>query len=212
LSVHHTEDGQPCTLHAELPRNRLYELALAGSRIPGFHHDAASKLQSLMMAVDEISEYAAEHPVLRMAVTTAQASLQDLRQMLSANRELTTSHQRMNVPLAEVLEFAAQRVGVQLRGSLVAADILVSVPAMIYALGELLDLVAGPIDRARTVDVVIEPGHHVTWTISGPRDVARTTGNAPEIIALASFALAREHGSLVCGGAGERFRLSLPRP
>jgi hypothetical protein len=65
---------------------------------------------------------------------------------------------------------------------------------------------------SRSVDVVIEPSEGVTWTFAGPRGSARTTGSAPEVIAMAKFVLERERGSLACGGAGERFRLSLPKP
>ena len=59
---HLDEHGEVCTRHAPVPDGDLLALALVGSRAPSFHHDLASKLQGLMMAIDEIGEVAGDVP------------------------------------------------------------------------------------------------------------------------------------------------------
>ena len=89
--MHHVdEDGHPCTHHAPASTSELLALALVGSRAPSFNHDLASKLQGLMMAVDEISEVSGEvpPPVMR-AIQTAQGALRDVLALLTTNRALT---------------------------------------------------------------------------------------------------------------------------
>ena len=116
MAGHLDETGQPCTRHAPLTEQRLYELATLGSRMPAFHHDAASKLQSLMMALDEISELA--HPDaadLRASIDTAHSSLRELNQILAANRAIAKAPQRARIALPELVSQAASGSGVRLR-------------------------------------------------------------------------------------------------
>jgi hypothetical protein len=215
MTAHLGEDGQPCALHSELSTQRLYELALLGSRMPTFHHDAASKLQSLMMALDELSELSAEQDgAMQPAIDTAQMSLRELHQLLTTNRALSKPPVRAIVQVADVIQGAAERVGVRLRGDLHTArpEVRVAIPALTHAFAQLLDVAAGPSQLGRVVDLTIETSHGVSVTISGPREAAKAAPNTLEAVALAAFVLAREQGSLVCGGEGERFRIQLPAP
>ena len=212
---HQDETGQECERHPRIAAQRLYELALLGSRMPGFHHDAASKLQSLMMALDELSELSTEaDPMTLGALDTAQAALRELHQLLTSNRALAKAPQRVEIALAELLRAASERVGVKLRGAeLPACDVRVAVPAMTHALAQLFDLAAGPSHLGRIVDVTAELGESVVLVIVGPREATKTNPLAGEILGLASYAIARDDGELACGGEGERFtvRLALAR-
>ena len=53
------------------PSDGVLAWAAVGSRISGFHHDSASKLQSLMMALDEAAELAGNQPELARSLETA---------------------------------------------------------------------------------------------------------------------------------------------
>jgi hypothetical protein len=212
VTAHVGEDGLPCALHPEPSQQRILELALIGSRMPGFHHDAASKLQTLMMALDEISELSAEAtPMLSSALDTAHDSLRELHQLLRGNRALATPSQRANVRLADLVTAASERVGVKLRGQVPTIEVCVAIAAMTHALAQLFDLAAGVSELGRIVDLVIESGEQLILTITGPREATQGNPAAPEIVALTAFVLEREQGTLVCSGDGERFRVHLPR-
>ena len=90
-SSHLDEHGQPCSHHPAATDQDLLSLALVGSRAPSFHHDLASKLQGLMMAIDEISEVSGEvpPPVLR-AIETAHGALREVLALLGTNRAPVT--------------------------------------------------------------------------------------------------------------------------
>lgn len=193
-----------------LPQDRLMELALVGSRMPGFHHDCASKLQSLMMALDELSELSEDaEPMARSAIDTAHTALRELHQMFTANRALTKPAQRTNTSIDELVQRAADRVGVKVRGTLTADTVRVAVPAITHALSQLLDLAAGPSHLGRVVDVSVEAGERVTLVIVGPKEaLAKVPANAQEVLALATFVIDRERGTL---RVDERIEIVLPR-
>ena len=75
---HKGEDGNECTQH---PTNSdaLMTFAVIGSRVSAFNHDIASKLQGMMMALDEIEELLERvgDSDLRRATETAQQSLKE---------------------------------------------------------------------------------------------------------------------------------------
>jgi hypothetical protein len=211
MTEHHDETGHECQRHPRIAEQRLCELALLGSRMPGFHHDAASKLQSLMMALDEISELSAEaDPMTLGAIDTAQAALRELHQLLTTNRALAKTPQRVEIALDELLRHAAERVGVKLRGALPACTVRVAVPAMTHALAQLFDLTAGPNHLGRAVEVTIEIGDTALLTIVGPFSPAAPNALVAEVLALASFAIVRDQGTLTCA-EGDRFTVRLPR-
>lgn len=190
-----------------LSQQRLMELALVGSRMPGFHHDCASKLQSLMMALDELSELSEDaDPMMRSAIDTAHTALREMHQMFMANRALTKPPQRTNTSIEELVQRAADRVGVKVRGTLPAYDVRVAVPAITHAFAQLLDLAAGPSHLGRVVDVSFEAG---ALTVAGPKEaLAKPSANAAEVVALAAYAIERERGTL---RVDERIVLALPR-
>ena len=190
-----------------LAQDRLLELALVGSRMPGFHHDCASKLQSLMMALDELSELSEDaDPMVRGAIDTAHTALRELHQMFTANRALTKPPQRTNTSIEELVHRAAERVGVKVRGTLPAYDVRVAVPALMHAFAQLFDLAAGPSHLGRVVDVSLESG---VLTIVGPKEaLAKQPTNAAEVVALAAYAIERERGTL---RVDERIAIALPR-
>jgi hypothetical protein len=200
-SEHLDESGQPCTRHGKLTEQRLYELATLGSRMPGFHHDAASKLQSLMMALDEISELAnADEADLRTSIDTAHAALRELNQILSANRAIAKAPQPARIALPELVARAADGVGVRFRAGIVAHDVRVAAPAVRHALSLLLDLTAGPSHLGRVVDVACElVGNHYELRMSGPPEAsAKLPSNAGESIGIATYVIEREGGTIRC--------------
>ena len=215
MIAHLDETGQPCTRHASASPDNLLALAALGSRIPSFHHDAASKLQSLMMALDEISELADTAPAeLRQAADTAHTALRELHQLFTANRALAKSPQRKRTALGELITRAAERSGVKLRGELVSVDVDVAPASSTHALATLLDLVAGAAHLGRVVDVgvavALEIGK-VTLTLTGPAEAAaKPPATANDSIALAAFLIAREDGEVRCGADGQRFVVRLP--
>jgi hypothetical protein len=214
MSEHLDETGQPCTRHANLDGTRLYELATLGSRMPAFHHDAASKLQSLMMALDEISELGSSEPDMRTAIDTAHAALRELNQILGTNRALAKAAQKSRTGLAELVQRSAESFGVRVRGDIQAQDIRVAVPAVRHAVSLLLDLAAGPSHLGRVVDVTCTfDGDRYELTISGPPEAAsKLPPNAGESLAIAKFVIDREDGELRCHPTGFVVRVPAAPP
>lgn len=214
MSDHLDETGQPCTRHANLDVTRLYELATLGSRMPAFHHDAASKLQSLMMALDEISELGSSEPDMRTAIDTAHAALRELNQILGTNRALAKAAQKSRIGLAELVQRAAESFGVRVRGDIQAQDLRVAVPAVRHAMSLLLDLAAGPSHLGRVVDVSCTfDGDRYELTISGPPEAAsKLPPNAGESLAIVKFVIDREDGELRCHPTGFVVRVPAAPP
>jgi len=163
----------------------LLALALVGSRASGFNHDCASKLQSLMMSLDEITEIAdASHNAeLIRAAETATGALRELNALLNGNRALTKAPVRTATTLRELFAKAAERISVRLEGDVPERAISVALPAMTHAIALLFDLASELGPRGRTV--VIEDG------------VVRSSKQpSPEILAIATFAITRDGGTL----------------
>jgi hypothetical protein len=203
---HLDEEGRPCTQHAAAT-DKLMTFAALGSRASGFHHDAASKLQSLMMALDEISELIGEGDSdVRTATETAQSSLHQLHALLTANRALAKPPQAVRTLLPELLARSAERHGVKLTGEVPSLELMVAPPSMMHALSMLLDLVAPPRTQGRTVQV--------SATSADDRATLRLAGTQPthasvnELIAITVFMVAREGGTLRCTANG--FVVELP--
>lgn len=210
--IEHTDEaGQPCTRHGTLSQQRVLELATLGSRMPSFHHDAASKLQSLMMALDEISELASsEGSDLRTSIDTAHSALRELNQLLGANRALAKAPVAGRIALPELLQRAAEATGVRIRTPIAAHDVRLHIPAVRHALSLLLDLTAGPSHLGRVVDATCDfTGDRYVLRLSGPPEAqAKLPVNAGESIGLATFVIDREEGSLQCTATG--FVVTLP--
>jgi hypothetical protein len=185
---------------------RLLELATVGSRAQGFHHDAASKLQSLVMAFDEIAEHAPHaEPEVRAAVEIATVALRELQVMFNDNRALARA-QRSRIALSDLFALAAARVAVIVRGDVVACDVRVAVPAMVHVLAQLFDRLSGPRQQDRAIGVhVASDGDRVTLTLQSEIAIL---DQASEALAIAAFVVDREEGELRC--APDHVTVQLP--
>jgi hypothetical protein len=202
---HLDETGHPCARHAAISDDILLAYASIGSRVSGFHHDAASKMQSLMMALDEISELATDD--IRGPAATASTALRDLLQILTVNRALAKPPQRKPVALPELVARAAERHGVKVRGDLPPANVNIALASLAHALSIPLDIAAGPPQDARTVDVSCRQGATIVLDITAAGALANAP-NTNELLALAAFLLRREDASLACKPDG--FVVELP--
>jgi hypothetical protein len=209
VADHLDETGQPCTRHAPASPQGLLALALLGSRMPSFHHDIASKLQSLMMAIEELEEIA-QAPDVKAVATTASAAVRDMQALFTANRALSRPPVRRPAPLGELIAAAAHRAGVKTHGALPAAHVDVSLSAITHALAIVLDLAAGPRQLGRTVEISGEltDKHAIVTTSVAAADAPP---NANDVLALAGFALLREQGELRCGPSSFAIWLPLPQ-
>ncbi len=205
---HLDETGQPCARHVPSIAGLLAWAAM-GARMSGFHHDSASKLQSLMMALDEATELLGdERPDVRGSLETAMTSLRELNALLTESRALAKAPQRKVAPLADVLRKAGARHGVKLAGDPGSFDVFVAPPSIIHALALLFDQTAGPAAGARVVSIAISTGENtVTVELSGT-PAARPLANASEAVAVSTFLIEREDGSLRCTPTG--FVVQLP--
>ncbi len=207
MTEHLDEHGRPCARHAPA-HDKLLAYAMLGSRVSGFHHETASKLQSLMMALDEISELVGEiESDMRTAIDTAQSALRQLHGLLGTNRALAKPPQRTATLLPELIDRAGERHGVKVRGNVPSVEVMVAPPSMQHAFGLLLDLIAGVPAGGRTVQVTSETtGDRIRVTLAG--NVEPMHPNANELISVASFIVARESGTLRCATKG--FVVELP--
>lgn len=197
MSSHHDETGALCTRHVPVELDVLLAHAAVGARVSSFHHDIASKLQSLMMALDEISELAGED--LRPSAATALTALHELNALLKVNRALTKAPQRKPTQLRELIARASERHGVKLHGEVLDVEVLVALPSIVHALAMLLDMLAGPIKGPRSVRVEVTRTSElvaVALSATTPFDAQN------ELVQLAAFLLAREEGALTCNPNG----------
>jgi len=212
LIEHLDEDGTPCTRHAPPSIDVMLGLAMVGSRAPAFHHDTASKLQSLVMAIDEIGEIAEEidHTDLRRASTTALTALRELHGMFNANRALARPPQATRVPIAELLVRAAERNSITIRGDLPTDQIEVNAQAITHAFSLLLDMSAGVLKLGRVVEMVrVTSSDFLELTIRPPEGASKTPLRSTEQLAVAVYALRRDKGDLRCR-KDEGFTFRLP--
>lgn len=210
MTHHLDESGQPCTRHVPASPERILALAVVGSSTPSFHHDIASKLQSLIMSLDEIAELT-ENSDVRMLVTTAEDTIRELSELLATNRSLVRPSRRGRHAIAKLIALAAERTGVRVPATIPAFDVEVGLFATTHGLSLIFDLAAGPVPLGRTLDVKVtaEPTDLVL-EVAGPAAALQPLpSNFDEVMTLAAFALAREAGQLRCGPG--RFTIRLPR-
>ncbi len=207
MTIAHLDDkGQPCGRHPAPSLDRLMHLALVGSRASGFHHDVASKLQSLMMSIDEIGELAQSDESISRAAETALESLRAVLALLNLNRALTKPPARTAVALREILDRAAARVYITLVGTLVDATLDVAAPSTIHALSLAFDVAAGP-GRGRNLAATARvDGLQVELRLAcSPSPPAESADG----LALAAFVLERDGGSMYCTADGAHLVLRL---
>lgn len=206
--VHVDETGAPCAQHGPVAAEALLQLALVGSRAPGFHHDCASKLQGILMALEEIGELATHaDPDLLRAVESATEASRELNALLSTSRALTKPAGKGTIGLGELLGRASMRVAVTLRGTLPDLTVSVSVPAVTQALALAIDVAAGA-GRGRLLEI---RGARVDAQVELSLPLgALPPPTAAEAMAIASFVVSREGGRLWCSAAGDRLTVRLP--
>ena len=205
---HVDETGALCARHAPLSQDALYQLAMVGSRASAFHHDCASKLQGLVMALDELTELT-EHgdPNVLRAVETAIEASRELNALLNVNRALTRPAARSPIELRELVARGAERVGVVVHGVLPDAAVGVSVAPMTHAVALAIDVAAGT-GRGRSLAVsaeVVERG--VELALHSSPLQAPTAG---DMLAIVGFVVERDGGRMWCSSAGTRLMLRLP--
>ncbi len=190
---HLDESGQPCTRHP-VSEDTLVQYAAVGSRVSGFNHDIASKIQGVMMAIDEISELAASTDVQR-AAETAHTALGELNQLLQANRALSKAPVKTAIEIGELVKRSAARVGVTLKSEVTGATVHVGVPVVTQALALSIDAAAG-LERRRSIAIEARiDGNRVELAMPF---AATTSPDAGTPLALANSILARQDGELRC--------------
>ncbi|MDB4957380.1 MAG: hypothetical protein JWO36_4949 [Myxococcales bacterium] len=137
--------------------------------------------------------------------------MRELHQLFTANRALAKSPQLTRGTLGELIARSTTRAGVKVRGNVMAIDVETSPPAMTHAISVLCDVVAGPSQLGRVVDIATAvEGSHVTISLAGPPTAAaKAPPNASELLAIAAYVIARDGGELTCFGGGERFEVRI---
>jgi hypothetical protein len=210
-AVAHVDDtGAPCARHRAPSAAAMYQLALVGSRAPAFHHDCASKLQGLVMALDELSELTENgDPQLIRAIEAAMEVSRELNGLLNINRALTKPAAKTAIAVRDLVKAAADRVGVALKGALPEAMVSASVAPMTHALALTIDVAAGT-GRGRSLAITgAIDGREVELALPAVA-IAAQPSNASESLAIATFVVARDGGRLWCA-AGDQVLVRLPR-
>jgi hypothetical protein len=209
LAIEHLDEGgAPCARHPAAATSTLLQLAMVGSRAPAFHHDCASKLQGLVMALDELSELTENgDPQLLRAIEAASDASRELNALLNINRTLTKPASRAPIALRTLLSGASQRVAVTLQGALPDAMVNVTGPAMTHALALTIDVAAGT-GRSRTLVVSATVGASDVELVL--QAAPAHPSNASESLAIATFVVSRDGGRLWCASAGDRLFVRLP--
>jgi hypothetical protein len=184
----------------------IMQLAAIGSRQSGFNHDIASKIQGLMMALDELTELIEplRNEDLARSVDTAMTAVRELNQLLTASRALTKPPARTRIAVRELVTKAAERASVAVRGALPEVMVEVSAPMIIQALALAID-VAGGVGRSRVIEPRCEVAAGLVELSFTP--ATNLTANASTQLAIASWVLRREGGELE---RGERIAIRLP--
>jgi hypothetical protein len=209
LAIEHIDDtGAPCPRHPAASAASLFQLAMVGSRAPAFHHDCASKLQGLLMALDEMSELT-EHgdPQLLRALEVAVEASRELNALLNVNRALTKPAVRGPIAVRTLVGQAADRVGVRLQGALPDAVVGVAAPSVTHAVALALDVAAGA-GRGRSLPIaaaLVDRDVELTLTAQLP-----APSNASESLAIATYVLVRDGGALWCAEGGAQLVVRLP--
>lgn len=195
---HLDERGEPCATHPQIRPEAMLLLALVGTRATGLNHDLASKLQGLLMTLEDLAERLGERGEadLARAATEASTSAQDLVEIVTASRALTRQPGPSRQTLRELVAASCQRAGIELTAELVDAEIEIIAPHVVHALALVIE-VAGGLGRGRPLE---SSCRHVNDGVELVLTAApRTTSYASEYLALAGAVLRRSGGDLRCG-------------
>lgn len=206
--VHLGDDDTPCKIHAPATMTSIMSLASIGARMSPFNHDIASKLQGLMMSLDELDELIEKSgdADLRRALEGAHSAVKDLNTLLTANRTLTRGARPTRTTLRDVVRHAAERSGAVLGGEVVAAPIECSVPALAHAISLAMEVCAG-MQRLRSMQLtsqIVDGYGEVAFAFNGA-----PPGNASDLLALSAYCLGRERGTLHCAATQLVIRMPL---
>lgn len=205
---HLDETGGPCVHHPAAPLDEVLVLALTASRLTGFHHDLASKLQGLMMAIDEVVELSENgEAALKEAGDSASEALREILDLLNTNRALTKVPVKVAIPAGDLCTRALERVRASFTRPVPPVTLELSVPLVLQALALAFDI-AGGSGRSRAIDMnATTEGAHLVLSLALPAEVAGPSGRA---LGLAAFGLVREGGDLRCSADGSRMVIRLP--
>ena len=205
---HLDETGGPCEGHPAVPLDEVLILALTASRLTGFHHDLASKLQGLMMAIDEVVELSENgERALKEAGDSAAEGLRAILELLNTNRALTKVPLKAAIAAEDLCARALERARASFTRPLPPVTLELAVPLVVQALALAFD-VAGGAGGKRAIDVTaITEGAHLVMVLALPAELAVPAGRS---LGLAAFGLAREGGSLRCSTDGARMVIRLP--
>ena len=173
----------------------ILALAVLGARLSRFHHDIASKLQGVMLSLDEIAERAETHgdAELKRAIETASTTLGELNQLLAASRAVVRPPASVKIAVRELIAKAAEKTGVALVGEPGDAELVCCVPQVVHALALVIDTAQGS-ERLRKLAVAVRVvGDNVELgfaTVTPPPEAAA------ELLALASWLLEQHGGGL----------------
>lgn len=205
---HVDESGGPCANHAPLRPEVMLTLALVGTRASGFNHDLASKLQGLLMTLEDLVERLAERgePALLRAAQEASTAAQDIAALVTVSRQITRNPGPSLRSLRELLDASCERAGVPLAAELPEVEVEIIVPHVMHALSLVIEVAGGP-GRARALESSCR-------VIAGRVELQllaakQTTSFASEYLALAGAILRRDRGDVRCGDG--RLVVWLPR-
>ncbi len=209
--VHLDDEARPCTVHGPAPAAAILHLAAIGARMSGFNHDIASKLQGLMMSLEEITELAGPDSEVARSAELANAAVQELSKLLVVNRLLAKPPVASRIGLRELTTRASAQFGITLRGTLPEATLELAVPLVTHGLALAMDAIAGA-GRSRSLEVAVRllaaegperARAELTFVASAP-----SLASAPELLAIASWVVAREGGTVRCSAS--RLVVQLP--
>jgi hypothetical protein len=194
---HVDEDGAVCTRHAAVRPDVMVTLALVGTRATGYNHDLASKLQGLLMTLEDLVERLAEgDPELHRAASEASTAAQEIAGLVTASRAITRSPGPARSSLRELVAASCDRAGVELATELPAVELELVVPHAIHALALAIEVAAGP-GRGRPLESSCRvDGARVELVLVAAK---QSTSYASEYLGLASAILRRDRGDLRCG-------------
>ena len=199
---HDDERGEACAHHLPPRLDAILQLALVGTRSTTFNHDCASKLQGLMMALDDLTEL--DDPRARSAVETALTASKELHHLLNGVRALAKAGGTNAIKLRDIVLPAADRMRVTLRGgALPDVEVEVAASQTSQALSLAFDVAAGP-GRSREL-----PFAHAVEdrAVRLELSCAEAPASAGDLLAIAAFTFARDGGALSCAPSSIVIRL-----
>lgn len=196
--LHVDEGGEACARHAPPRPEVMISLAMVGTRATGFNHDLASKLQGLLMTLEDLVERLGEggDPEMHRAASEASLAAQEIASLVTESRALTRSPGPSRRTLRELLAASCDRAGVELAATLPEVELNIIAPHVMHALALAIEVAAGP-GRGRPLPSTCRvDGGRVELTLG---TAEQTTSYASEYLALAAAILRRDRGDLRCG-------------